>query len=155
VSPCARELPLERLTTGGRGNIVALAPPMNGSEKFNFTRRFPGAVRFAVVAGGLALLAGCGSGDGKQSSAQAQAFDNAPAPVKQLWDKALAAEKAKDYLAAQEALESVRKLDLTGPQKEAADTEYLAFQNRTYQAAEKGDAAAVKAMQEIQARNQR
>ncbi|MDE3066295.1 MAG: hypothetical protein KGJ60_01960 [Verrucomicrobiota bacterium] len=103
----------------------------------------------------VVLAAGCGSGTTRTTAAQLRAFDNAPAAVKQIWDKALAAERAKDYAAAQNSFESLSKMELTSQQKQALDAERFAFQQRLYQAAEKGDPAAVKTVQEINAHYRR
>ena len=109
----------------------------------------------AGLAGLILLLAGCGPNTTKLNSGDMKAFDNAPADVKQIWDKALAAEEAKDYVTVQDSLDSLGKMALTDPQREAANTKLFAFQQKLWQAAEKGDPAAVKAVQEINKRNTR
>lgn len=109
----------------------------------------------AGLAGLILLLAGCGSKASKLDSGDVKAFDNAPANIKQIWDKALAAEQAKDYATAHDSLDSLAKMELTDSQKQAANTRLFAFQEKLWQAAEKGDPAAVKAVQEINKRNTR
>jgi hypothetical protein len=95
------------------------------------------------------VVAGCGSGSAKPSTAQLGAFDGAPDEVKQAWKKALDAEQASDYVGAQTSFESLSKLDLAPQQKQALDSEFFSFQDRLYQAAEKGNQEAIKAMQDI------
>lgn len=107
------------------------------------------------LAGLILLLAGCGSKGPKPNSGDMKAFDNAPANVKQIWDKALAAEQDKDYATVQESLDSLGKMELTDSQKQAANARLFAFQQKLWQAAEKGDPMAVKAVQEINKRNTR
>lgn len=113
----------------------------------------PARPRLAVPLALLALLmltaAGCGQRGVKLSSAQSKAFDSAPAEVQQAWTKALAADKANDYVNAQTLLDSLKQMSLNEPQQQALDTERAAFGQRLWQAAEKNDPVAVKAVQEI------
>jgi hypothetical protein len=110
----------------------------------------------ASTAAGLALAVaavicfGCGQSSIKLSSSDKQAFEQANADVKQMWERALAADKAKDYPTAQSLLDSLGQMQLTEPQKQALATEREAFNQRLWQAAEKNDPAAVKAVQASQ-----
>jgi hypothetical protein len=115
------------------------------------------AARLKVSArAGLALVVaaviclGCGKGSIKLSSSDKQAFEQANAEVKQAWERALAADKAKDYATAQSQLDNLAQMQLTEPQKQALATEREAFNQRLWQAAEKNDPAAVKAVQASQ-----
>jgi hypothetical protein len=95
------------------------------------------------------LLAGCGSGTVKPTSEQLRAFDAAPAEVKLTWNKALAAEQAKDYVVAQNFFESLWKMNLTSEQRQEFNAEFSSFQQKLYQTAENGDPEAIKAVKEI------
>lgn len=96
------------------------------------------------------LVAGCGQHVTKVTAEQNKAFDSAPAEVKQTWEKALAADKANDYVNAAAALDSLRKMTLSDQQSQALEAERAAFGERLMQAAEKGDPAAVQAVQNSQ-----
>lgn len=101
------------------------------------------------LAGALLLATGCGQSSAKLTTEQSKTFDSAPAEVKQTWEKALAADKANDYVAAQTALDSLDKMILSDLQRKALEVESGNFGMRLWQAAEKNDPAAVKAVQEI------
>lgn len=104
----------------------------------------------------MLLVAGCGSKAGKLTTDQVKAFDSAPPEAKQAWDKALAAEKAKDYVAAQTAFASLGQMILSDQQRKILDDERAAFGQRLTQAADKDDPAAVQALQmAIKSRNAR
>ena len=107
------------------------------------------AATAGCLAAVLLLVAGCGQRPAKLTADQSKAFDSAPAEVKQTWEKALAADKANDYVAAQTALDSLDQMILSDPQRKALEVESGAFGLRLWQAAEKNDPAAVKAVQEI------
>lgn len=102
------------------------------------------------LAGVLTLANGCGSGAPKVSAEQNQAFDSAPSEVKQTWDKALAADKANDYVTAAAALDSLKTMTLSDPQKQALDAERDAFNARLMKAVEKNEPAAIQAVQNSQ-----
>ena len=101
----------------------------------------------AWLASALLFAAGCGQHAAKLTAAQSSAFDNAPAEVKQTWEKALAADKANDYVTAGAALDSLKKMILSDQQSQALETERAAFGQRLMQAAEKNDPAAIQAVQ--------
>jgi hypothetical protein len=105
--------------------------------------------RLATLTAGLWLAAGCGERTAKLTADQSKSFDSAPAEVKQTWEKALAAEKASDYLAAQTAFDSLQQMYLSDPQRQVLETECSAFGLRLGQAVEKNDPAAVQALQKI------
>jgi hypothetical protein len=101
---------------------------------------------------GIALLivSGCDRGPTiKLTSTESQAFNNAPADVKQAWQNAVAADVGDDYLNAQKLLDGLKQMQLSDEQKKALDTETAAFHLRLWEAAEKNDPAAVKAAIEI------
>jgi hypothetical protein len=106
-------------------------------------------VAAVCLASALLLVAGCGQKGAKLTSDQSKAFDGAPPEVKQAWEKALAADKANDYVVAQTSLDSLNHMILSDAQRQALDTESAAFGLRLMQAVEKNDPAALKAVQEI------
>jgi hypothetical protein len=100
----------------------------------------------------LILSAGCGKGKLKLSDAQRQAFDGAPADVKAVWEKALTLDQAhdyNDYTNAEALLDSLWQKQLTGVQSNALEMEIATFNQRLWEAAEKNDPAATKAVLEI------
>ncbi len=107
------------------------------------------ALSLAILGFALILTAGCGPKAPTLSSSDRKAFDSAPAEVKQTWEKALAADKANDYVKAQNLLDSLAKMPLSNDQSNALQIESGTFGARLWQAAEKNDPAAVKAVQEI------
>jgi hypothetical protein len=106
-------------------------------------------LRLAALAFALLLSAGCAPKAPTLSSSDMKAFDSASADVKQTWEKALAADKANDYLNAQNLLDSLAKMPLSADQSNALVVESGTFGARLWQAAEKNDPVAVKAVQEI------
>lgn len=106
------------------------------------------ALPLAVLGFALTLLcAGCGPKAPTLSSQDMKAFESAPAEVKEAWQKALAADKANDYVTAAALLNSLEQMTLSDSQKQALEVEREAFGQRLMQAAEKNDPAAVKAIQ--------
>ena len=95
------------------------------------------------------VVDGCGKKTIALPSTDSKSFESAPADVKQAWDSALAADKANDYLNAQKLMDGLKQMQLNDEQKQALDTEISSFHVRLYQTAETGDAAAIKAVQEI------
>ncbi len=93
------------------------------------------------------LSAGCGSGAPKLSSADLKAFDKAPAELKQRWEKAVAADKSRDYLTASVSYAALLRESLDPAQSAAVQTAIAALNTRMYEAAEKGDPNAQKAVQ--------
>lgn len=96
------------------------------------------------------LASGCGDHPPKLSSEEGKAFESAPPEVKQVWDKALAADKSNDYVAAQIALDSLSQMTLNDLQKKALSTERDAFGQRLMRAVNKNDPAAIQAVQNSQ-----
>ena len=105
------------------------------------------ALPAAWVASALLLVAGCGQKAATVTAEQTKAFDSAPAEAKQAWEKALAAEKAKDYVAAQAAFASLSQMILSDQQHKLLEDERAAFGQRLTQAADKNDPAAIQALQ--------
>ncbi len=118
----------------------------NGSSAF---LKFPVIALVLAVAGFALLTAGCGPKQEKLSSADSKAFASAPAEVKSIWEKAIAADQANDYLTCNQLLESLQQMTLDDAQKQALQKEINVFSARLWQAAEKNDPNATKAIQEI------
>ena len=103
----------------------------------------------AVLAAPL-LVGGCGQKAGPALSAgDKQSFDKAPPQVKQVWDRVLEADRTYDYVFAQKLLYGLSQQPLPPDQKDAVSNETAVISKRMYDAAEKGDAAALKAIQEL------
>jgi hypothetical protein len=108
----------------------------------------------AVVACGF--LAGCGGGGGVSlSSADAKVFNDAPAPIKQAWEKALALDKSNDYVAAGTAFFELQRENLSASQSNSVRTALIALNQRMAEAAFKGDPAANKALETFRTMNSR
>jgi hypothetical protein len=103
-----------------------------------------------LLTAALVICVGCGQSSIKLSSSDKTAFEKATPEVKQVWESVLAADKANDYLKAQHSLDSLSQMSLSEDQKQALEKERAAFGQRLWQAAEKNDPAAVKAVQESQ-----
>lgn len=100
-----------------------------------------------ALLGMLLLCAGCGDKTPRINGDQVKAFDGAPAEVKQVWEKALAADKANDYVTAAVALDNLNKMTLSEQQVQALNVEREAFGLRLMKAVDKNDPAAIKAVQ--------
>jgi len=107
------------------------------------------ALQLSIITIALLLGVGCGNQIPKLTSEESKSFESAPPEVKQTWDKALAADKANDYVTAQTALDGLSQMILSDQQKKALEIESGAFAVRLWQAAEKNDPAAIKAVQAI------
>lgn len=105
-----------------------------------------------IVTLGLVVLASmlvvsCGS---KGGGANAKAFDSAKPEVKTLWEKAQTAAKAKDYAAALLTFQQLSlRTDLTPEQVKAVEVASTAVSDQMYEAANKGDAEATKAVETL------
>ncbi len=96
------------------------------------------------------LAGGCGRKAGPAlSAADNQAFDKAPPEVKQVWDRVLEADRTNDYFSAQRLLYELAQRPLPPEQKNAVSNETAVISKRMYDAAEKGDAAALNAIQQL------
>ena len=104
------------------------------------------------LTGALLLATGCGQSSAKLTTEQSKAFDSAPAEVKQTWEKALAADKANDYVTAAASLDSLKKMILSDQQSKALEVEREAFGQRLMKAVDKNDPAAIQAVQNSNAK---
>jgi hypothetical protein len=113
------------------------------------------ALRDAVFLFALLISAGCGENSLKLTASENKAFGSAASEIRQTWEKALAADKAKDYSNAQTLLESLHQMQLSEDQRNTLEKERADFGQRLWAAAEKNDPEAVKAVQASQkSRNQ-
>ncbi len=101
-----------------------------------------------LVVVALTMTAGCNQKQAnKLTQEQSKSFDDAAAEIKLTWDKALAADKANDYVTARDLLEGLNQMTLNEQQRATLNEERAAFGQRLMQAAEKNDPAAVQALQ--------
>jgi len=107
--------------------------------------RFAKLSVFCIAAG--LMVAGCQ----KKAAADNQAFNSAPPEIKQVWDKAVADDKANDYVAAVTGYHELmaKKSGLTPSQLDALNAAALAINQRLYTAANAGDAAAKEASMKL------
>jgi len=96
-------------------------------------------------------LSGCHrQASSKVSPGEQAAFNQAVPEIKELWDKALEADKANDYFAAESFLyKLLGQASLTPEQRSAAEKESTDVKRRLDAAAEKGDPAAKAALQQL------
>ena len=101
-----------------------------------------------TVVGMAAAVAGCHS---KMSANSASAaFASADAATKATWDKAMAASQTNDYAMAIIALRTLRlQSDLTQQQYKALDDTLATLSDRMYDAANRGDEAAKKSVEDL------
>lgn len=103
-------------------------------------------VKFVLLFTALFMAVGCGERNAKLPANDSKAFDGAPTELREAWDKALTAEKAKDYMAAQTAFLRLNQMTLSDQQRKTLDDERAAFGQRLTQAADKNDPAAIEAL---------
>jgi hypothetical protein len=96
------------------------------------------------------LLALCGvwAGCAKKASSPAQVFEQATPEIKQAWNKAVAADKADDYVAAVTGYRELllQKDKMSGEQAQALIDANLAVNQRLNAAFKQGDPAAKEAV---------
>lgn len=104
----------------------------------------------AAVAG-LGLVAGCGSKNATEVSGKYdEAFRSAPAEVKANWEASKAAMKTNGYVPATIALMNLQSVTTLSPdQRKAVDDTVTAVSDQMYEAANNGDAAAQRAIDEL------
>jgi hypothetical protein len=98
----------------------------------------------------LFLSTGCGGKKGAAPTAKdLQAFNSAPVDVKQMWDRALEADKTNDYATAEMLLYALVRPDLTKEQREAVINRLTSVKQRLDDGLEKADPAAQAAWEEL------
>jgi hypothetical protein len=104
----------------------------------------------AVLALTVFCLAGCGSKSASSlGSSNAKLFAAAPASVKSQWDAASAAIATNGYTPAIVALKNLQQQSLSPEQLKAVNDTVTAVSDQMYAAANKGDAAAKQAIQDL------
>ena len=115
----------------------------------NLAHKLIFALPAACLLATLVAAPGCGKG-GPKSASGSKAFASASPDIKSEWDKIAAADTANDYAT---VILSSRKLlpqsVLTTEQRFALSQTMTAANTRMMDAAQKGDAAAIKANQEV------
>ena len=101
-----------------------------------------------LLAAGIAL-AGCGKGG---SGTGGSGFDNASPEIKAAWDKAVAADKANDYVPAVLGYKQIllQRDQLSEAQVKAVEEASGKLMQRIVEASTKGDAAARQAISQLQ-----
>ncbi len=96
------------------------------------------------------LLVGCGQKTASgPSPADKQAFDKAPPQLKQVWDQALEADQTNGYVLEQRLLYGLLKQPLAPEQQAAVSNQIAGVGKRLYDAADKGNTAALEALREL------
>ena len=109
---------------------------------------FAVSLAFATVL----LLGGCKKGNSSDPAAAIKAFDTASPEVKRVWQVALEADRTNAYAAALTLYYSMLREDLTPEQRDAVGRVSTSLKQRLSDAAQKGDAAALAAQQELRQR---
>ncbi len=111
------------------------------------------AVWMGLLLAGAVGLAGCG----QASSTDAKSFDSAPPEMKAAWDKAVAADKANDYVAGVTGYKQIllQRDQLSPGQLKAAESAYGKLMQRLLEASGKGDPAAQQALTALNPTRQR
>ncbi|PWU10694.1 MAG: hypothetical protein C5B50_24925 [Verrucomicrobia bacterium] len=131
----------------------AVSAPLGHAQisRFAFFRQW---LQFGLVASAFLFLIGCG----KQglSSHDSDAFKAAEPELKSKWDTAMAASQTNGYLVVYTTLQDLRAQTNLSPDQIKAVDEFLGgVGTRMYNAANKGDTEATKALKEIQANKRR
>ena len=119
------------------------------------------AIRSARLLAGFAALALCLAGCGRKdaislASTHEKEFQSATGDIKAGWEAVAAAAKAHDYAAALTATAKIANNPaLTPEQKKALTETATAISDEMYERANKADAAALKALQELRKANGR
>jgi hypothetical protein len=96
------------------------------------------------------LLVGCIKSADSVGASQSRSFQSADAETKSTWDTALSALKTNGYAVAFIAIRKLREqTNLTPDQVRSLDKTATALSDQLYAAANKGDTAAVNALQEL------
>ena len=103
--------------------------------------------KFILAATILMALFGVLAGCSQQTAAASRVFDKATPEIRELWDKAIAADKANDYVVACSAYRRLlaQKSKMTAEQIETLNAASVAINQRLNTAANSGDAAAKEA----------
>jgi hypothetical protein len=95
------------------------------------------------------LLVGCKKDAKSVGSGNNKLFASAPAPLKADWEQANAAMATNGYFTAFAALKNLQQQSLSPEQLKAVNDTVTAVNDQMYEAANKGDAAAKQAIQDL------
>src|SRR2546425_5805828 len=123
--------PAEKPTCGG-APLPAMAIERHQFVSYGKLRvmKLPPVSRIFLV--GFLLFSGCHGKSPKLNQNDQTAFNQAPPEVKQFWDKALEADKANDYAAAETLLYKLLSLQLTPEQRGAVEKELTSVNQRLF-----------------------
>jgi hypothetical protein len=107
----------------------------------------------AILAG--IFIAGCGNATPKLSAQEQALFESSTPEIKQLFETALAADKAGNYLSACTNYQALLHQQLSVDQVMAMQTAMSSLTQRIYDADAKGDAGAKAAAEYLKASNSR
>lgn len=99
------------------------------------------------------FVAGCGNEAPKLSSSEKALFENSTPEIKQLFETALVADKANNYMAACTNYYALLHQNLSMDQSLAMQTAMKSLKLRIFEAVDKGDAGAKTALDYMNARN--
>lgn len=94
-------------------------------------------------------LAGCSKDAESLGSAGSKSFQSADPAIKAQWEAANAAVKTNGYAEAIIGFKKLQSTNLSPEQRKAVDDTVTAVSDQMYEAANKGEAAAVKAVQRL------
>ncbi len=102
-----------------------------------------------VSALSLFIAVGCGGKGAEPTAEDRKAFDTASPDMKQMWEKALEADKTNDYVAAETLLYALLRTETTPAQRDAVTHRLTAVTQRLNEGLEKDDPAAKAALEEL------
>ena len=109
---------------------------------------------FFVIAAVVIVAASC-SKSSSSIGGNSKAFDRAPAMVKASWSKAVTCAQTNDCVGATILLKELRTQPLTPEQSAAVEASLKSVTETMYTAADRGDPAAQKAIEELKKRSRR
>jgi len=108
----------------------------------------------AILAG--LFMAGCSDGSApKLSSREKALFETSTPEIKRLFEAALAADQADNYLSASTNYYALLRQNLSSDQAMAMQTAMVSLKERVFEAADKGDAGAKAAVEYYKANSAR
>ena len=110
--------------------------------------------QFVLFIALVALVASC-SKSPSSISGRSKVFDSAPVAVKESWARAVACAQTNDYAGATILMWGLRKQELTPAQSAAVEASLKTVMEAMYAAADRGDLAAKKAIDELKKRPHR
>lgn len=112
-------------------------------------------ITLASTAAASLFLAGCGDAAPKMSAAEKSVFEKSTPEIRQIFEKAQAADKANNYLSACTNYFELLHQNLNMDQAMAMQTAMVSLKQRIFDAADKGEAGAKTALEFMKANNSR